>query len=200
MGLKTMQAWAAEAKKEVETTIGAFVKQAREINGMVAQYEKKIEEINKAHEDMGNLVMKSSAAAKSLNTHGIVQLDDMKRLIVVGTDNYNQPHAVNLAEIEKLERTALNDIQKSLAMFMEARMGKIVASWPSKIEVGMIFKQGDRIIEITGPQTKSTNPNLKGDAQLWHKAKIIKDNNYSGDLSYNLEELSPKKGWKFLKT
>jgi predicted lipase len=200
MGLKTLQAQAAEAKKEVATTIGVFVKEARAINAMVAQYEKKIVEITKAQEEMSNLVVKSATAAKSLNTHGIVQLDSMKRLLIVATENSYKPHAVNLAEIEKLEQTALSEIEQSLRMALTARMEKIVASWPNKIEVGMIFRNGDRLLEISGPQTKASNVNLKGDAALWHKVKLIKDGNYTGESQINLEELSPKKGWKFLKT
>ena len=34
MGLKTIQAKHAEAKKELETTIGSFLKDAREIKGL----------------------------------------------------------------------------------------------------------------------------------------------------------------------
>jgi hypothetical protein len=200
MGLKTLQAQAAEARKEVETTIGVFVKQARDINSTVAQYEKKIEDINKAYEDLSNLVIKAGAAAKSLNTHSIVQLDDLKRLMIVATEHSHKPHAVSLAEIEKLERVAMTEIEKSLSVALKARMDKIVASWPSKIEVGMIFKNGDRMLEISGPQTKATNINLKGDAALWHQIKYIKDNNYTGESRTSLEDLSPKKGWKFLKT
>lgn len=79
-------------------------------------------------------------------------------------------------------------------------MQKIIASWPAKIQVGMVFKNGDRMVEVTGPETKASNANLKGDAALWHKVKYIKDFGYSSDGQMNLEDLSPKQGWKFLKT
>jgi hypothetical protein len=200
MGLKKLQAQAAEARKEVESTIGAFVKEARAINSMVAQYEKKIEEISKTYDEMASLVRKAGTAAKSLNTHGIVQLDSMKRLIIVATEHAHKPHAVNLAEIETLEHLALSEIEKNLSTVLKARMDKIVASWPNKIEVGMVFKNGDRMVEIAGPQWKSTNINLKGDAALCHKVKYIRNGSYAGDSDINLEDLSPKKGWKFLKT
>jgi hypothetical protein len=200
MGLKTIQAIHTEARKDVESTIGSFLKDARGINSLVGQYEKKMNEISKASEEVGNLVMKAYNGAKGLNTHGIVQLDEVKKLLVLATEHPHNPHAVNLGELEKLERTALSEIEKSLQEALRQRVEKLTSTWPSEIKVGMVFKNGDRMIEISSAQMKATNVNLKGDEALYYKAKIVKDLAYGSELTYNLAELNPKKGWEFLKT
>jgi hypothetical protein len=200
MGLKTIQAKYGEARKELETTIGTFLKGAREINEAVIGYSKKLDEINKASLEMGDLVYKAGQKAKALETHGIVQLDQMKRLLLVATEHAQKPHPVNLSEIEGLERQARSDIDKALQQEMDKYYEKIAAGWPSKVEVGMMFKKGDRVIEIASAEIKSTNPNLKGDAALFHKVKTVKGYSYGGELNYGRDELNPKKGWKFLKT
>lgn len=192
MGLKTIQAKHAEAKKELETTIGSFLKDAREINDHLIQYGKKLEEINKAAEEMGALVIKAGESAKKLNTHGIVQLDEVKRLLLVATQHASKPHPIDLTALENLEHAAKNQIEKGLQGEMEQYYEKIAAGWPAEIKVGMMFKNGERVIEITSAQLKSQNPNLKGDEALYHgsSAKSV------GDWVGTISTMRPKKAKK----
>lgn len=52
MGLNAIQAEAQKARKEVESTIDEFLKQAKDINAKLADYKNKIDSMHKIMQDM----------------------------------------------------------------------------------------------------------------------------------------------------
>ena len=196
MGLKTIQAQYDADRKQFDQTIGAFVKQAKTINEKLASYKTKLDEISKISEQMATNTWDAHKEAKALNTHGIVQLDDVKKLLIMAAEN-GMPHPIKLDEILQLEKSIQDQIKKNLEAMIQAYTDKRTAAWPAKLEVGMTFKEmrGVGTVEVL-----AVGQPVHGKPPV-HKVRWIKSYWTKEVYESNMEadRLTPK-GWKYIKT
>ena len=138
---------------------------------------------------------------KSLNTHGIVQLDQMKKLLILAVEHPDPDYP--FPKIEELDAQVKKSLQQQRAALdkeLEQYFQRIAASFPNEVKVGMTFKKvGSNVVyEIKKVYPKSANTNLKGDDAFWFDAQ-----EYVGDKAragLDKVQLSGLKKMKFLKT
>jgi len=156
----------------------AFVKSATEINGKLAEFEHRFAEVVKAGSDYSKHVNEASHAANSLNTHGIVQLDELKKLLVLASENPHDPKPIDINEAKELYEHAASQIEAKCRQKIDKYLEQNALSWPTEIKPGMVFrnKRTHDVIEIT----HSTDI-AKAKAFPGFKAKHLKD--FSGTPS-----------------
>ena len=184
-----------------EQLFGAFVKQAKIINAELAQYKQKFDAMRHASAEVGDLVEKIHEETAALKTHGIVQLDEFKKLLILASQHPHQPHPVNLSEIQGLAQSMHEEIERRMNRMMEEYIAKKAASWPGKeIKAGMVFrhKTSHELLEITSPaQLVAGKPN-----DTFYKVNVLKAAGWNLDpksTTIKHTDLSPTKGWLALK-
>jgi hypothetical protein len=149
VGLKAIEEEYNAALKEHNQTIGAFTARAMQINAKLAEYKTKLDELSKMSVPLGQAYEAAQNQVVNLNTHGIVQLDEMKKLLVLATQ-HAKPHSVKLEEIEQLEKECNYQIIEGTRKEVFALIKKRVGQWPAKLAVGMVFEEikSQTIIEL----------------------------------------------------
>jgi hypothetical protein len=202
MGFNKIQAKYKEVTKALAeldaTPIGAFVKEAKAVNAGIAEFKRKLEDSARLQIEAGNLHETTIKEAKSLNSRGVIQLEEMKKLLILAAEN---PHAP-LPKIDELDaemKRTLQSRREALSMEMMQYFKRLEASTPNPVKVGMTSREpGSKVVyEITVVEPKSTNPNLKGDDLFWFKAQ-----KYDGETAKGISnlKLTDLKKMKFLKT
>jgi len=189
MGLKTIQAKYADARRAHDATLGKFVHDALEVNKRLAEIQKKKAAMEALSKDLGDLYFEASKLLDKLDPVGIKQLADVKHLMKVSLEHPHTPHPINTSELTGLAKAMEKQIELDLQKMMQVYTEKHAASWPSQLKVGMSFKKHAEVIEIIGEE------GLDG----W-KVRVMVGGEVKGDRKMLKFHLSLKNGWKFLKT
>lgn len=199
MGYKKIRAEYDAAKKEIDDTVGAFLREAREINTRLSQFRKKYDQAQQVVATLSQAAFQDVQKARALRTHGIVQLDEMKRVIVNGAEAWMQ-QGVNLTEIERLHRALGAEIEQMLKDRIEQYIARLEASWPKEIKPGMTFRKSLNGREILIGEVTEVIPGKSGAAPSY-KLKVSKG--YWGQDERMAErtehDLSARNGYKLLK-
>ena len=156
-------------------------------------FNSRLAEIQRAATDLQKFKKDTAKAIQSLSPGGVKEFEDLQKAMMAACMS-DDPAPISTSAAEKF----LKDSQNAMDREMDDWINKLASNMPAKIEVGMTFKNyiSKRLIVITGGPTQSQNRNLSGDAALWYSAKMADDNKA---LSLSKADLSPKKGWKFVK-
>ena len=176
----------------------AFVKSAAAINGKLFEIERQWAEGVKAELSYNKHVIKAFQAAHGLNTHGIVQLDELKKLLILASDNPANPKPIDISEVKSLYQEAAQQIEMKCNKKIDAYLTQNAGTWPGEIKPGMVFlnKGKPHLIEITN----STKIIEKTRAAAPFKAKILKDyESAPKETAFYGDDLSAKH-WVLVKT
>jgi hypothetical protein len=192
MALKTIQAECSAAQAEVAKTIGAFLVEAKKINTNLQRFEKSWQQMEDATTQFTKFAISLQEEAYDLDSHGIVQLDQMKKLLMLAAA-HGQPHPVKMDEIQQLQNSGLEQIKQGTEVRIRALADKRAAAWPDRLTSGMVFKKtsgGDLIEMVT-----------VGNGATPHKVKKVGSFAKHVILDENLPTaaLNPTE-WHFLKT
>lgn len=173
-----------------------FANLAEEVNTKLKEYQGKLDKVRKAQDEIGNLVYALFQETRALKTHGIVQLDEFKKLLILAADN-RDPHPVNMTELNDLAKSMEDQIETKMNQMMSEYVKKKMASWPTKeLKVGMVFqhKTSKEIVELTSTaQQVSGKPN-----ETFYNVKALKAGGWHLDpktTKIKHVDLSPAKGW-----
>jgi hypothetical protein len=183
MGLKAIKAMRDELWKKSEA-LGKFKDAASSFNEAHAK-------IAAAYDNVEKIRKENLAKVEGLDTLGIKEFEDYKKSLVavyVGFSNRPLP-TKPLEDVIKRQSDALEQAVKE-------RVAKLAASFPAEVKPGMVFRfePTGALWEIKSGPTKSSNPNLKGDAALWYDQ--VSDT--GSKFPINLADL--KKSCKYIKT
>lgn len=175
MGLKTIEEEYNAALKERSQTIRAFTERAMQINAKLAEHKTKLDELSKLSVNVAQAYEAAQNQVVNLDTHGIVQLDEMKKLLVLAAQ-HPKPHAVKLEEIERLEKKCNSQIIEGTRAQVLALIKKRVGQWPDKLAVGMVFEEikSETIIELVDlkPDKLKVKTAEKKDYSVIHESTL----------------------------
>ncbi|MDQ2839944.1 MAG: hypothetical protein M3Y72_02665 [Acidobacteriota bacterium] len=188
MGYKTIEAKRKEYQAKVEVC-KTFVDASKQINDSLASLEKSMKQMRQMRDDLQKKV-------SGLDTAGVKEFEDFKKDLLSSCKS-ETVKPLPTGAIEK----ALDTAKKEIDDLVDAWVDKLAGSFPKELKPGMTLKDCKlkRLYEVTGGPEKSNNENLKGDAAIWFKVKIIADGKQT-DTSMSLAQLSPKNGIKYIKT
>jgi hypothetical protein len=190
MGLKTILAKYEQAKKEFEETFGRFLKESDEANAFLEQVNKKNQAIKKLIDEVAEDSYRAQKIVMSLNPNGIKQLTDVKELFVAQVHHSQTPKPIKVDEIRKLTGAMKKQMETDFRQQMEAYADKHAASWPNEVEVGMVFKKLNELIEITevgiGSYTVLQSKEGGDDNKVINR--------------FTSASMNAKNGWKFIRT
>lgn len=184
-----IQAECSAAQAEVAKTIGAFLVEAKKINANLQRFEKSWQQMEEASAQFTEFAMSLEVEAHDLDSHRIVQLDEMKKRLLLAA-GHGQPHPVKMEELQQLEKSAWEQIKPGTELRIRALADKR-AAWPGRLTSGMVFKKisGGDLIELV----------TVGNGATPHKAKKVSSiaEHIILDESLPTAALNPKE-WRFL--
>lgn len=193
MGLKTIEAEYKTACAELESTFGAFLKDARQINSVLGRLDEINASLAKAQDDLQKDLKAAESQAKGLKTHNIVQLEEMKSLLVAACAAIHHLKPVKLNEIEALDRQCKKEIELEKATKLTEITEKRAAAFPKKIEPGMTFKP--RAAQYF--ETFEILKLVKGG--MLYDVKLMRGDGATATTTVPVSSVTPK-NYKFLKT
>ncbi len=189
MGLKKIAEMRAVLRKE-EDTYKQFISAAKEYSAAHAHIAAVHAKVEEAYANLEKQREASLEKVKTLQTHGIKEFDDYKKQLIEGFENWTDKLQPADELFDRLLKQ-MGDISKA----EQARLDKLVASFPGEVKVGMVFRfePTKKCWEITKCLPESKKINLKGDQRLWFE--YIDEGGGPGQC--NLDTL--KKSCKYLK-
>ncbi len=123
-----------------------------------------------------------------LNPTGVKQLADVKQLLVAQVHHSQTPKPIKVNEIRSLGDAMKKQMETDLRQQMDTYADKLAASWPKEVQVGMVFKKMDSLIEIK-------EIGISG-----YTALQFKDGGDFVRNTFSSTVMTAKNGWKFIRT
>jgi len=184
MGYRKLQARRNELDQK-QAVYEQFVK-------VVTGFNSRLGELQKAAGNLERLKKDTAKAVQGLNPGGVKEFEALQKEMIEMCGSID-PKPVSTASAEKFVKDSKANIDRE----MDAWLDKLAGSYPANIAPGMSFKNyvSKRILSIESGPEKAKNETLEGDAAVFFKVKFMD----GASTSLSKADLSPKKGWKFVK-
>lgn len=193
MGLKTIENEYKAAIQEVESTFSAFLKEAKQINTVLGRLDEINASLLSAMAERDRDLKTAEKQAQGLKTHRIVQLEEMRSLLIAACSNLNSTKPIDLREIERMADQCKLAIQFEKFARLQELTEKRVAAFPKEVEPGMTFKWRN---SKAGLSFEIVKINSGGG---FYEVKTLTEDGKTGSDRIPVKDLNAKE-YKYIKT